>query len=64
VVTLRPGLSPDARRALLIGAAVAGLAGIGLAIARRDWGGAVLIAFALGVLAGAYRFSRRQPPPE
>jgi hypothetical protein len=64
VATSRPGLSADTRRALLIGAAVAGLAGIALAIARRDWGGAVLIAFVLGVLAGAYHFGRRQPPTD
>lgn len=60
----RPALSIEVRRAWLIAAAIAGLTGIALAVVRRDWGGAVLIAFALGLLAGAYRFSRRQPPEE
>lgn len=60
----RPGLGAEAASAWLIAAAVAGLAGIVLAVARSDYGGAVLIAMALAALVAAYRWGGRRPPSE
>jgi drug/metabolite transporter (DMT)-like permease len=55
---LLPRLSERGRRDMLIAAVVAGLLGVALAVWRRDYSAAVLIAVTLALLAGVYVWSR------